>query len=87
MALPAISQPGTMEASHSPAAAGLTAVAAEKGPVRGHLARQEVRPWYQGCRFYDPAAGYGAARRLPPAGKQLLGARAAIVLNVGLLDR
>src|SRR6476620_11518835 len=43
LALPAISQPASMEASHSPSAAGWTAVALANGPVRGHLAQTGIR--------------------------------------------
>src|SRR6476620_1316872 len=43
LALPAISQPASIEASHSPSAAGWTAVALANGPVRGHLAQTGIR--------------------------------------------
>src|ERR1043165_9027939 len=43
LALPAISQPASMVASHSPAAAGWTAVALANGPARGHLAKTGIR--------------------------------------------
>ena len=55
MAFPAISQPASMEAAHSPAATDWTAVAVANGPARGHLARTGICghatnvPPYQGA--------------------------------------
>src|SRR6185437_4201089 len=76
LALPAISQPASIEASHSPSAAGWTAVALANGPVRGHLAQTGIRAMLSSglsSGAAPPAAAACAAAACAATGRSLDG--------------